>query len=52
MENKNQSTETLLNEGLVMIQLEERLEMVQLTAAAAASLLCDFGSVEVSASKA
>lgn len=44
MENNNLSTEALLNEGLVMIELEERLEMVQLTAAAAASLLCDFGT--------
>ncbi|MBK6265310.1 hypothetical protein JKA74_09680 [Marivirga sp. S37H4] len=38
-----------LQEGLAMVELEERLEMVQLQLSeeAAASLLCDFGSVEV-----
>ncbi|MEZ5042526.1 MAG: hypothetical protein R2828_21680 [Saprospiraceae bacterium] len=40
-----------LNKGFEAVALEERLEMVQLAAFAdtAASLLCDFGSVEVEA---
>ena len=42
-----------LNKGFEAVALEERLEMVQLAAFAdtAGSLLCDFGSVEVSAAE-
>ncbi|WP_228439876.1 hypothetical protein [Chryseobacterium phocaeense] len=50
---ENQELELELLEGFNSVELEERLEMVNLTVlageAAAASLLCDFGSVEVSA---
>lgn len=48
-----ENLELELEEGLMSVELEEKLEMVNLTVlageAAAASLLCDFGSVEVSA---
>lgn len=50
---ENQELELELLEGFNSVELEERLEMVNLTVlageAAAASLLCDFGSAEVSA---
>ncbi len=44
MGNQKKNQMELLQNGFEMIELEERLEMVQLSAAAAASYCCDFGS--------
>ena len=44
MGNQKKYQMELLKDGFNMIELEERLEMVQLSAAAAASWCCDFSS--------